>query len=57
MQNYLLIPKLLSGTSVFDMKQVYDIQQPIAHSNGFNIFLPVQDDLVIGIDIAEGGSK
>lgn len=57
MQNYLLIPKLLSGTPVFDMKQEFDIQKPYKEIQGFRLFLPPQDDLVIGIDIAEGGSK
>lgn len=46
-----------SGSGVFDMKQPFKIQQPINEIEWFKIYLPVQDQLVIGIDIAEGWSK
>lgn len=52
-QNYLLIPMLLSGTPVFDMKQEFKIQKPYTEVEGFKLFCKPQDDLVIGIDIAE----
>lgn len=45
---------MLSGTPVFDMKQEFKIQTPYAEIEGFKLFLPPQDDIVIGIDIAEG---
>ena len=46
-----------SGSGVFDMKQPFKIQQPTSTIEWFKIYLPVQDQLVIGVDIAEWGSK
>jgi len=55
LQNYQLIPKVLSGTPVFeDSDKITQIQYPYKDIEGFHLFLPPQDDIVMGIDIAEG---
>lgn len=55
LQNYQLIPKVLSGTPVFkDSDKITQIQFPYKEIEGFKLYLPPQDDLVMGIDIAEG---
>lgn len=56
-QNYLLIPKLTIGTTVFDCKQPIKVVKPYKILEGFHLFQPPQDKLVIGVDIAEGGEK
>lgn len=46
-----------SGSAVFDLTQEFKIIQPIHEIEWFKIFLPQCDQLVIGIDIAEGWKK
>lgn len=46
-----------SGTTVFDLNMPFQVQEQIEEYEGFKIFLPPQDRLAIGIDMAEGGIK
>lgn len=58
LQNYQLIPKVLSGTPVFkDSDKITQIQYPYKEIEGFKLYLPPQDDIVMGIDIAEWWPK
>jgi hypothetical protein len=56
-QNYLLIPKITIGTTVFDTTQPIRVVQPYKVIEGFELYQPPQDKIVIGIDIAEGWLK
>lgn len=56
-QNYLLIPKLTIGTTVFDPKQVQRIVYPYKTIEWFELYKPPQDKLVIWVDIAEWWEK
>lgn len=42
-----------SGSSVFDMTLQYVIEHPIETVEGFNVFCEPEDQISIGIDIAE----
>lgn len=46
-----------SGTSVFDMTLQYEAEHPIETIEGFDIFCEPEDELSIGVDVAEGGVK
>lgn len=56
-QNYLLIPKITIGTTVFDTAQPITVAKSYKSIEGFELYQPPQDKLVIGIDIAEGWLK
>jgi len=46
-----------SGSAVFDLTQTFQIQKPLREIEGFKLFLEPCDELVIGVDMAEGGQK
>lgn len=56
-QNYLLIPKITIGTTVFDTTQQITVVNPYKTIEWFQLFQHPQDKLVIGVDIAEWGLK
>jgi hypothetical protein len=52
-QNYLLIPKMTIGLPVFDISQIKRVVRPYKIIEGFHLYQPPQDQLVIGVDVAE----
>lgn len=56
-QNYLLIPKTTIGKTVFDTTQPIKTAQAYKQIEWFLLFQPPQDQLVIGVDLAEWGIK